>query len=217
MAEVKSVIDEAVVNFIMWALAIMIFVGSEGTRIYGFPNAFFNAVSSGEQYFPPQTCHADYYSKYLKALREPSLWEVSKSSEHEVYRFLWLRSFHAPVVVRLNVDAAAGILTTKISNGKGGYEPGKIVVNRVKRMSSRETQWFLARIEELDYWDLSSEEAEDANTIGLDGAQWILEATKGGNYKIVHRWSPEKGPIRVLGLMMLLDLSKLKLLFQDVY
>ncbi len=49
------------------------------------------------------------------------------------------------------------------------------------------------------------------------GAQWLAEAVKDGQYKVVDRWSPEKGPIHTLGIVMLIDLAKLKLLYQEVY
>jgi hypothetical protein len=51
----------------------------------------------------------------------------------------------------------------------------------------------------------------------LDGAQWILEGVKNGKYQVTDRWSPEVGPIRNLGIMMLIDLAKLKLLYEEVY
>ncbi len=53
--------------------------------------------------------------------------------------------------------------------------------------------------------------------IGVDGAQWIVEGIKDGRYKVVDRWSPEKGAVRALGLTMLLDLAKLKLQYREVY
>ncbi len=86
----------------------------------------------------------------------------------------------------------------------------------MRKLSKGETSWFLDRVQELGYWDLPTRE-EKTDVIGLDGAQWVIEATKDGTYKVVDRWSPEKGPVRTLGLIMLLDLAKLKLLYQDVY
>jgi hypothetical protein len=61
--------------------------------------------SVGQQYFPEAAFDeqkksndftAQWYSQQLKALQEPSLWEMSKSIKGQVYRFLWLRSFHHP-------------------------------------------------------------------------------------------------------------------------
>ncbi len=71
-------------------------------------------------------------------------------------------------------------------------------------------------MEELAYWKLPTREAQ-TDVIGLDGAQWLVEAVKEGQYKVVDRWWPEEGPIHTLGIVMLIDLAKLKLLYQEVY
>lgn len=157
-----------------------------------------------------------WYTKALTAMREPSLLEESKSGI-QVYRFLWLRSFHNPIAVRLNVNTdGTSLLTVKVTSGKGGYEPGELVKNTVRRLSKQETDWFLSTVQETGYWDMPSY-PEPSNVIVLDGAQWIVEAVKDKKYKVVDRASPEKRPIRALGLAMLIDLAKLKLLYQDVY
>jgi len=103
----------------------------------------------------------------------------------------------------------------KVTNGQGGYETGALVEDRKKSLSKQQTTWFVDRVKEIGYWKLPTREMRDS--FGLDGAQWILEATRNGRYKIVERWSPKEGPIRILGLIMLIDLAELKLLFQDVY
>jgi hypothetical protein len=160
----------------------------------------------------------DRYSGHLKALGEPSLWEASKKTKGTVYRFLWLRSFDHPVVVRLTVNGdATGTLVVKVTSGGGGYKPGKLIENRTKKLSKQQTEVFLDRVEELKYWELPSREEKAANVVNLDGAQWIVEAIKDGSYKIVDRWSPADGPIRRIGLMMTIDLANMKLLYQDVY
>ena len=43
---------------------------------------------------------------------------------------MWLRSFHHPVAVRLDIMSdGTGKLTVKIANGAAGYKPGKLVEN----------------------------------------------------------------------------------------
>jgi transposase len=183
--------------------------------------------SIGQQYFPEGVFDEEkqandsivgWYSGHLKALQEPSLWEISKKTKGPVFRFLWLRSFDHPVVVRLNVSGdGTGTLVTKISGRQGGYEPGKLVENRTKKLSKQETQWFLDRVEELKYWELPGREEKAPNVVNLDGAHWVVEAVRDGNYKLVDRWSPQNGPIKAIGTMMTIDLAKTKLLYQDVY
>jgi hypothetical protein len=162
--------------------------------------------------------HPDWYSKHLNALHEPSLWESSKTQKTQTYRFLWLRTFHHPIAIRLDVKPdGSSLLTTKMSSGQGGYEPGRLIRNNTRRLSKEQTEWFLARIEELQFWTLPTKEAEEPNVINLDGAEWVLEGTKNGDYHLVDRWSPDKGAVHALGIIMLIDLAKLKLLYEEVY
>jgi hypothetical protein len=172
-------------------------------------------------YFPSGTFGDDqfrvnWYSKALKSLREPSLYEPERIEGTQSYRFLWLRSFHHPVSVRLDIKAdGTALLTTRITSGAGGYDPGKLIQNRTRTISKERTDWFLNRIDESNFWKLPTVEKMDAE--GLDGAQWIIEGTKKGKYHVVDRWSPDKGEVRSIGLMMLLDFAKLKLLYLEVY
>jgi hypothetical protein len=182
----------------------------------------------GQQYFPDHAFDqqdkrndfvVNWYSGQLKALKEPSLWKMSKDFQNEqAYRFLWLRSFHHPVVVRLDVQAnGTGILTTKVASGAGGYPPGTPAEHRTKQIPKEVVESFLAHVDEVKYWSLPTREHPDPNSVAVDGAEWVLEGVRNGTYKIVDRWSPEKGPIRDLGLTMTIDLAGMKLLYQDVY
>ena len=159
------------------------------------------------------------YSKFLTALREPSLWQSSKTQKVESYRFLWLRSFHHPISVRLDAQPdGTALLTTKITSGNGGH-PGHLIENRTQKLTKDQTHWFLDQIEELKFWTLPTNPPKDPSEIlhGFDGARWVLEGIKDGQYHVVDRWSPDKGEVHTLGIIMLIDLAKLKLLHQDVY
>jgi hypothetical protein len=177
-------------------------------------------------YFPPNCLDESpkssqfkeqWYSKQLSGLHETSLWEASRATAQvQVYRFLYLRSFHHPIVVRVDVNKdGKGLLTTRIGSGRGGIEPGHLIVNKSRKMSAEETSWFVDRIDELGFWQLPTYEKSDE--IGVDGAQWILEGVKDGKYLVVDRWSPDRGPVKGLGTLMMFDLAKIKLLYQDVY
>jgi hypothetical protein len=187
-------------------------------------------------YFPPGTldetpqasrAKEQWYSGQLRALKEPSLWESFKTQKTQTYRFLWLRTFNHPISVRLDINQdGTGLLTTKATSGQGGYRPGKLVMNKTRKLTKEQTDWFLDRIAELGFWGLPAFEkdreavgpnGEKTVEIGVDGAQWILEDIKDGKYQIADRWSPETGPVRTLGIIMVIDLAKLKLLYEEVY
>jgi hypothetical protein len=186
-------------------------------------------VGSAAEYFPAGVLgdtseqhrfHADWYSKHLAAMGEPSLLEVSRrDSTAEVYRFLWLRTFHHPILVRLAVrNDGTARLTLKETDGKGGYEPGKLIRNTTAKLSKQQNQWFLDRLEDIGLWKLPTRKPPKDGVVGLDGAQWIAEASKAGRYHIVDRWSPLPGdPIHAFGTILMIDFAHLKLLHQDVY
>lgn len=157
-----------------------------------------------------------WYSKELKLLREPSLWELSRTQKSESYRFLWLRSFHPGIAIRIDLKAdGSSVATIKIDNEKGKGEPTKLVKNKVLRLSENQTQLFLDRISDWGFWTQPTIEKTDL--IGVDGAQWIVEGAKDGKYLLLDRWSPKAGPVRDLGTYMLFVIADLKLLYTEVY
>lgn len=186
------------------------------------------ALSAGfaqEPYFPQgvlednaqgDAFRLNWYSKQLKALEEPSLFQESKRSSAESYRFVWLRTFHHPVVVRVDLQAdGSAKVTTKVSSGAGGYEPGKLVENTSRPLTQQQTEKFLATIQRLQFRELPAH--ENPETAGCDGAQWIIEGVRDGEYHVVDRWSPTKGAVHDLGLMFIFGLAQMKIPKDQVY
>jgi len=157
----------------------------------------------------------DSYSAQLKAFKEPSLFELSKSPTAQSYRFLWLRTFHHPIAVRLDIKAdGAGILTTKVTSGAGGYEPGTLIENSKKPLTSQQTHAFLAKIQQTNFWLLPTATNDQR---GNDGSQWMIEGVNAGRYHVVTRWSPKTGPIRDLGITLAIDLAGLNIPKDEFY
>ena len=154
------------------------------------------------------------YSDRLIALQEPSLWERSKTQKEESYRFLWLRAFHEPIAIRVDINAdGTARLTVKVANGTGGY-PGELIQNRTVTISVEETNRFLNQVQSHNFWSLPSVEQTPG---GADGADWIIEGVKGQAYHVVDRWSPKDGDVRAMGLFMVNQLAKIKLPAREVY
>lgn len=152
----------------------------------------------------------DWYSKHLKAMDEPSL--LSRV-EGESYRFLWLRSFHHPIVMRVrrSVGAAPSLFVKQLS-GAGGYDPGKLVINQTRSLTEAEWNEFISLLEKSCYWRMPVTEER----MLADGAQWILESVKDHRYYIIDRQSPESGNYRE-ACLFLLKMSDLKIPSEDVY
>jgi len=176
------------------------------------------------RYFPPrafcspqETEHCDrWYVPHLAAMKEPSLWELSKNQSDEVYRFLWLRTFNRPVSARLEVAAdGSGELIVKVLSGRGGYSPGHLIENRKIKVEKESVDHFLELLGKAGFWDLPTE--QEMNGIGCDGAQWIIEAAKNRQYHVVDRWSPDEGPYRKAALFLAINLGGLNPRYNDVY
>jgi hypothetical protein len=176
-----------------------------------FPAGSLGATASQHQF------RADWYSKHLIALREHSLLTQSREqTAGEIYRFLWLRTFHHPICVRLSIrrDGTA-VLTSKETNGKGGYQPGKLIHTTTRELSKEEVRSLRERFDSVVSRQPPTK--RDDASVGLDGAQWIFEASQMGSYRVVDRWSPPTGdPVHALGTM-LLDMADFRLRRQDVY
>ena|SRR3989338_3048472 len=131
-----------------------------------------------------------WYSKHLVALGENSLWENRETKGLFVYRFLSLPTWGSPTAItfRLN-DEGTGKLVIKKTDGQGGYEPGKLVLDKTISLDERQTKEILEQFKKLDFWKLPVKD----DVMGLDGTQWIIEGVKEGRYHIVDRWTPGSG------------------------
>lgn len=152
------------------------------------------SATAQERYFPPnvldETSQMDefytaWYSKHLTAMGEPSL--STTKIRAETYRVLWLRTFDAPMVFRLIVarDGTAAFVIRR-TNGRGGYNPGKLVLDKQLKLGKQETSALIERLEKANFWHLAS---ADPNDTGYDGSQWIVEGVKDGVYHVVSRWT----------------------------
>lgn len=152
-----------------------------------------------------------WYAKHLSAMKEPSL-SCGSLDADESYRFTWLRTFHRPIVVRLSWLRDGGDLVAVVLDGAGGYEPGKVAKTVRRRIEGREWQSLQAAL--TGFWTLPTKNKADAN--GCDGAQWIIEGRRQGQYHIVDRWTPDDGAYRDLGLLFL-KLTGIEVPKADIY
>ena len=112
---------------------------------------------------------------------------VDSDPGQHVYRLTWLRTFHHPMVFRLDIapDGTAE-LHVKVTSGAGGYRPGWRIVNKTIPVTSIQTDTILAGLEQIKFWTMTSH----LESTGLDGAQWIVEGVKDAHYHVVDRWTP---------------------------
>jgi hypothetical protein len=147
-----------------------------------------------------------WYSKMLFAMKEPVL--SNYKGPKEIYRFTWLRTFHHPVVVRLEKQNNIIRLFSKVCNGAGGYEPGQLIVDTTFNITDDQYKLLTQKIDNINFWNLKTEQRDDA---GKDGSEWIIEAVKANHYHLVTRWTPgeeRQGNFRSVG-EFLISISKI--------
>jgi hypothetical protein len=155
-----------------------------------------------------------WYSQMLYFLKEPILY--SYKGDKEIYRFTWLRSFHHPVIVRIEKQSNIIRLFAKVSNGAGGFEPGKIIVDTTFDVAVKEWDDLKKKIVEVKFWEIPTESKKHN---GKDGSEWIIEGIKDNMYHMAIRWTPnkiEEGNFRSIG-ETLISISKIKDETKDYY
>ena len=166
-----------------------------------------HSATAGERYFPKGTLSQNievselkerWYSKQLRAMNERP-WSGGAKGQHG-YRLTWLRTFHHPMVFRLDIapDGTAE-LHIKVTSGASGYDPGVLTVNKTINLSRTQTDIILTGLEQIKFWTMASH----MESTGLDGAQWIAEGVKAARYHVVDRWSPEGSAFQFWALSLM--------------
>jgi hypothetical protein len=171
-------------------------------------------VSTSNLYFPPATFSEieggeevrSRYSKFLLSMQEPSFLDVPDCVD-ESYRFLWIRTFHKPISIRIWKSGTQFFLTVKELDGKGGYDIGELKFKTTRPVSEDEWDTFISLLNQASFWTLPT--LEKSPSI-YDGARWVLEGYKKKQYHIVDRHSPDENAYRGV-CMYLLKMSGLKI------
>jgi hypothetical protein len=153
------------------------------------PTPFFPGATPGEQGGATGPGAPRYSSRHLAAMDEPPLWIVSRREHAEtVYRWFWLPTFEHPICVRVGKKLDGAELKVIVLDGKGGYAPGQIALEKSLRL--RQDQWekIAQGVEKLGFWGMSTQEMRN---FGVDdGTLLSLEGIRPGGHHVVFRSSP---------------------------
>jgi hypothetical protein len=73
-------------------------------------------------------------AKYLTAMREPNLLQQHLASSQQVFRLIWIRTFHHPVAVRMVIGPGeTGTVYVKELSGQGGYTVGRLIKEKAPK------------------------------------------------------------------------------------
>lgn len=111
----------------------------------------------------------------------------------EIYRFFWLRTFHNPVMIRLHRIGDKKYIVAKQTDGRSGYEIGKLVFNKTRQLSDEEWCRFIILLDKANFWTKSK---IDVGHLANDGAFWNVEGVRDGRYYITGEQSPRTGKFR---------------------
>jgi hypothetical protein len=122
-------------------------------------------------------------------MNEDSLLALSRRDrEATIYRLLWVPSFHHPVCVRIERAGEGARLHAKVLDGKGGYDPGQLAIDRKLTLGVEQWNQLQRLLDKATYWGLPTRLADDE---GCDGDQLIVEGVRAGKYHVVDRWDPD--------------------------
>ncbi|QSQ12787.1 hypothetical protein [Myxococcus landrumensis] len=157
------------------------------------------------------------FSIALHSMGERGLWPVP--SDSEVYRFTWLPSFSAPLMVRVERHGAVYVMHAE---HLGGY-PSWVDAPRTRRsrlLLLSEWNEFLRKLTAFSFWPQSRRPSAPDDVVYGDGAEWLLEGGQHGRYKAYLVWSPaavgEAGAFRE-ACLYLVKLSGLAIPPTDFY
>ena len=184
--------------------------------------------ASPQTYFPQNIlsttaarseARSDVYSKFLRSFHEPSLFELAQKDQlAEAYRFLWLREYDHPVVIRFAVKPnGTGWFYRRVESGTGLSQPGRITDYGMSYSWKSRTNSFRQLLESTGFWNLRPADESSAGSTTSCTAHWIIEAVRNGQYHVVDRCSPDMtDPVRVIA-MKTMKLGSLRSGRRNVY
>jgi len=123
---------------------------------------------------------------------------------HDIYRFLWLRSFDVPVVISLHKNGEKVWLVTKkldkqpmnmdlppeskmYFKNKNVDIVSRLSLNQTKILTEKDWTEFEVLIQDCSFWTTKPYKL----SMGIDGSDWIFEGHLRNKYWYVIKWSPE--------------------------
>lgn len=146
---------------------------------------------AGEPFFAKGK--ASYFTRYLSAMKEPSLQRDLAEGTKTVFRFTYLRSFDDPITVRIwqkgDVFEARAV-RLKMNRE---YRPLEIIHDRSFRIDPEKLEKIRSELEKKDFWKPLTN--DELMLEGLDGSRWIFELHDNNGYKMIDVWSPGSTPL----------------------
>jgi hypothetical protein len=127
---------------------------------------------------------SQWFGKFLAQMNEPTLPELTKDVNVEVYRMIILPTWGNSILVRVQKHGTIYSLSSRRLDGQAGFELGKLVEAKDSELSEKDSQALEQLIQSLSFFQL----AADDGVLGFDGDERILEGVSRGKYHAAKRW-----------------------------
>jgi hypothetical protein len=167
------------------------------------PQIAFPAETTATAYFGAPVSWSDtvwleFHAAGLRALSEPPLRGATRARGMSVVRFLWRRSFHPSIAVRVTRSTAGCTIVTTIRENDMYRMPfsNSARAELVRGTALRRDSTTLAHdscddlMIRIDTIGLQSS-GPFIESRGLDGADWIFERLDARGHAVLVRWSPD--------------------------
>jgi hypothetical protein len=152
-----------------------------GVNYFPADSLFFTSVSKSNTL---DSFFKQWYSGVLYKLKEPILYNYQ--GEGQSIRFVWLRSFKNPVVIRLNsFDDTVYVNIKELTIKYSTEEVPEIVKDTMITLDAEKWQESLSRLEVNNFWNAMTEDTS-SNTV-KDATAWFLECRLANKYHCVNR------------------------------
>jgi hypothetical protein len=136
----------------------------------------------------PELKSANKYDPFIYGLEEPYIDTTQVDMAKHWFRITVAPCFRHPYCFILEKKDGQSVLTTKISNGDGGYYPGVLISTMRFYFGDTLYNIIYSQLSTLDFWNLGNDTTCYG---GFDGETWTFEAMDKGRYKIIGRWAPQ--------------------------
>ena len=132
---------------------------------------------------------AKYIDPFIYAFEEPIVDTTKIDTAIKWFRLTVEPCFRLPYCLIVEKKKGKTFLTTKVTNGDGGYYSGTLALNMKFLLQDSICDNLINQLHMLNFWTLA---ADTTCHGGLDGETWIFESIDKGKYNVLSRWYPQE-------------------------
>src|SRR4249919_305243 len=112
---------------------------------------------------------------------------LTRGGTDDAVRIFYIPTFDHPFMIRHSFSGTVATNRAVVLSGKGGYDPGTICFESSSASSYAQVEDRISRLDAAGFWRSPAVDA----TQGSDGAVYLIEVVKNGQYRGWKRWAPQ--------------------------